>query len=101
MPEIKRVGVVSVATFFMMIPTALAAIFGLPLLVLEALIPGSGVLSYIAVVAAALIGGFLAGAISAVLYNVIAGISGGITVELQATGSSEDSTGYGDAETWG
>lgn len=82
MAEIKRLGVLSLATFVAVICPVLAAIFGLPLLLLEVAIPGGGIVAYGLAIVLALVGGGVAGAVIAVVYNGVARVVGGLTIEL-------------------
>lgn len=57
MREVQRIRVVSLAKYTAVIPTVMAAVFALPLLVLEAVLPDGGVTAYLGTVIMTLIGG--------------------------------------------
>lgn len=84
MHEVQRIGVVSLAKYTAVIPTVMAAVFALPLLVLEAVLPGGGVTAYLGTVIMTFIGGAISGAITALIYNLIAKVIGGVKLELGA-----------------
>jgi hypothetical protein len=82
MHEIKSIGVVSLAKFQAVIPGIIAVIFALPVLLLEGVLPMGGVTMYIGIVAFAVIGGAVSGAITAVMYNLIAAAVGGVELNI-------------------
>lgn len=82
MHEIQKIGAVSLAKFQAIIVGLLAAVFGLPVLLLEAAVPGAGITSYLGILLVSIIGAFLAGLITALLYNILAGLIGGIKLDL-------------------
>lgn len=82
MHEVKRIGVVSLAKYTAVIPTVMALFFALPLLILEAVVPGGGVVIYLMTVIGTLVAGAISGAITALIYNLLASIIGGVELEL-------------------
>jgi hypothetical protein len=93
MYEVKRIGVISVAKITTVISFVFAAIFGLPLLALEAVIPGSGVGSYFSMLLFGAIFGFLNGCIGPLLYNALAGLVGGIELDIDINQGDPSSPG--------
>lgn len=82
MHEVQRIGVVSLAKYTAVIPTVMALVFALPVLLLETLVPGGGVIIYLLTVIGTLIAGAIYGVITALLYNLLASIIGGVELEL-------------------
>jgi hypothetical protein len=94
MVELKRIGVMSVAKLQAVIMAVAGLLMGLGVAffgMIGAMIPGAdvgmmgmslGLVSIIAVPVGYAIIGFVSGAIGAVLYNLFAGLVGGITLEL-------------------
>ena len=82
MHEVQRIGVVSLAKYTAVIPTLMALVFALPMLVLEAVVPGGGVAMYLFTVIGTLIGGAISGVITALIYNLLASVIGGIELDL-------------------
>lgn len=85
MAELTRIGVVSLGTFVSVIAGAQAAIFGLPLLIFEAVAPGGGVMFWLLFTVGMMFGGFVSGAFTAVLYNAVASVAGGIEMNFEST----------------
>lgn len=82
MHEVQRIGVVSLAKYTAVIPAVMALVFALPMLILEAVIPGGGVAIYLMTVIGTLIAGAISGAITALIYNLLASVIGGVELEL-------------------
>jgi hypothetical protein len=83
MHEIERVGVASVAKLQAAIAVAMAAIVGLPMLLILLFIePISGVVVYGLTLAATVVVAGIVGAIGPLVYNFLARILGGVEVEL-------------------
>lgn len=87
MTEIKvtRIGVASLAGVVGAIAWGMSLAFGWPLLVLEDIIPGMGLGLFAVSVAGATVGGVVAGAATAVLYNLVARFTGGVRLEVERT----------------
>lgn len=90
---IKSFGVLSVAKFSAIIGLIYGLVLGLLLLVgiggmgsmlgFQSLGIGAGIVGLIALIIIGGIGGFIGGAIMAVIYNIILGAIGGIEMELE------------------
>lgn len=83
MQELKRIGIASLAKFQAVIMAIYALVFGLPwLLIGSAADAGFGFAVYLAMVIGGLVFGAIGGAITAGVYNLIAGSVGGVEVKI-------------------
>lgn len=83
MHEVTRVGVFSIAKLQAAIAVATAAIIGLPILLVMVFIePVTAVTVYVATLVGTVVVAIAVGAISPLLYNLLAKIVGGVEVEL-------------------
>lgn len=80
--EISRIGIGSLTKIYATITVAFTVLFGWPVLFLDVAIPGVGIASFLVMVLFAVVGGVVAGALTALLYNLIAAGVGGLVVDL-------------------
>lgn len=85
--EVKRIGVASLAAMAAVITWGMGMLFGWPLIFIEAVVPGSGIVSYLLFILLMILCGLIIGTVSAVIYNFAALFMGGIVLELERSES--------------
>lgn len=83
--KLKRIGVLSLGTLVGLVYAILTLLFAWPLIFIDAVGGGGvGTAMFLFFVIGALVGGFITGAVVALIYNILFAMTGGLTVELEA-----------------
>ena len=82
--KLKRIGVLSLGLLVGVMSGILALLFAWPLIFLDLIgAAGIGTATFLTIVVLSFVGGFVSGAIVAVVYNVLFSLTGGLTLEFE------------------